>query len=88
MVSKNCQNRPIRSRNTMVEFDIEPPKKIIGMLKSAVAGVHWSPSREKWCACISIKGKAVGLGRYIDKAVAEAAAIRARLDNPKAYSGK
>lgn len=41
---------------------------------SQYIGVHWDQTREKWMATIGVRGKTVGLGRYIS----EEAAAKAR----------
>jgi len=88
MVQKNSKDRPVRSRHKVVMFEpFDVPERNIkcGEFQSDVAGVHWDKGRKKWHVCLSIKGRAVTLGRYLDKSAAEACAIRAREENPKSY---
>jgi len=35
--------------------------------KSGVTGVHWDKARDRWTAKIQMEGKAIYLGRFIDK---------------------
>ena len=85
MVQKNRKDRPVRTRDSVVEFkDFDVPNTYSCIPeeehKSSVAGV--SRSKQRWTVWLSINGKRTYCGIFINKIDAERTALKIRELNP------
>jgi len=66
MVSKNSATRPVRSRNTVVEFDFqEMPKTKTSRRFSEQTGVYWNQRDQRWIVNIRRDYKGYHLGSFV-----------------------